>query len=178
MKKSKKSNYLIVALVVLLLALAVGYAAFSQTLTITGTATAKGSWNVHFDNFVAPSDDTTSKLNTANTELTISTALTQPGDSKEYTVDVVNEGSMTAELTGFTIASTDSTATVSETGGTITLGAIKVTISPVSATGTTLAAETGSQTYTITVEWPSSYDTTASVNDELNFSVTLEYAQA
>lgn len=47
MKKSKK-NYLIVALIVILLALAVGYAAFTQQLQIIGTATAKGSWDIHF----------------------------------------------------------------------------------------------------------------------------------
>ena len=50
MKKSKKSNIVIV-LVVLLLALAVGYAAFSTELNITGTATTKtGNWDVRFKN--------------------------------------------------------------------------------------------------------------------------------
>jgi len=47
MKKTKRNNVLIV-LVVLLLALAVGYAAFQQVLTISGTATAAGNWDVKF----------------------------------------------------------------------------------------------------------------------------------
>ena len=46
--KNKKRNYVIVVLVVLLLALAVGYAAFSDTLNITGTANAKGTFNMEF----------------------------------------------------------------------------------------------------------------------------------
>lgn len=49
MKKTKK-NYLIIALIVILLTLAVGYAAFSGTLTISGTATANGTWDIHFAN--------------------------------------------------------------------------------------------------------------------------------
>ena len=44
MKKSKKTNVLAI-LIVLLLVLAVAYAAFNQTLIISGTATAHGSWD-------------------------------------------------------------------------------------------------------------------------------------
>ena len=47
MKKSKK-GYVIIALIVILIAIAVGYAAFSDTLTISGTATGAGTWSVVF----------------------------------------------------------------------------------------------------------------------------------
>jgi hypothetical protein len=48
MKNSKKRKYVLILLIVLLLGLAVGYAAFSDTLKITGTATADGSFNMEF----------------------------------------------------------------------------------------------------------------------------------
>ena len=47
-KSNKK--YLILLLVVFLLALAIGYAAFSDTLTISGTANAKGTFDLEFQN--------------------------------------------------------------------------------------------------------------------------------
>ena len=48
MKKTRK-NSIVIALIVLLLALAVGYAAFSSELTIEGTANALGTWDVKFE---------------------------------------------------------------------------------------------------------------------------------
>ena len=50
--KNKKRNYVIVVLVVLLLALAVGYAAFSDTLTISGTANAKGTFDMELQQLI------------------------------------------------------------------------------------------------------------------------------
>ena len=44
--KGGKKKYLITVLIVLLFALAIGYAAFSDTLTITGTANASGSFDM------------------------------------------------------------------------------------------------------------------------------------
>ena len=56
MAKSKK-NYLVIVLVVALVSLAVGYAAFSQNLTISGTATGTTTWDVKFTD--ATMSDTT-----------------------------------------------------------------------------------------------------------------------
>ena len=47
MKKSKK-NYAIIVLLVLIIAIAVGYAAFQSVLNISGTATGTATWDVHF----------------------------------------------------------------------------------------------------------------------------------
>ena len=70
--KNKKRNYVIVVLVVLLLALAVGYAAFSDTLTISGTANAKGTFDMEFTS--ATIDTATAKgINTTESTATIST---------------------------------------------------------------------------------------------------------
>ena len=47
MKNEKKSKILIGCLA-LLLVMAVGYALFSETITINGTATAKGDFDISF----------------------------------------------------------------------------------------------------------------------------------
>ena len=47
-KTKNSKRFTIVLLIVLLLALAVGYAAFSDTLTISGTANAKGNFDLQF----------------------------------------------------------------------------------------------------------------------------------
>lgn len=96
-KKSKR-NYIIVALIVVLLLLGVGYAAFSQTLTISGTATGSATWSVKF---VEPSDGT---IDSDGHTLTVKTEdLQYPGDAKEVTATIKNESSMDIELTDFTV---------------------------------------------------------------------------
>ena len=42
-------NKILVGCLALLLALSVGYALFSETITINGTATAKGSFDIGFE---------------------------------------------------------------------------------------------------------------------------------
>ena len=44
----KKQNIVIIAVIALVLVLAVGYALFSETLTIKGTATASANFDVEF----------------------------------------------------------------------------------------------------------------------------------
>ena len=181
MKKSKK-NYVLVALIVILLALAVGYAAFTQQLQIIGTAKAKGDWNIHFANptiSVTPQETGVNDavLSENNHKLTVNVKLTHPGDSKTVTVDIVNEGSVDAKLTGFTIDAKDgSSTTISESGGAYTYGAIKMTLQKLS-TGDLLAATTGTKTYTMTFEWPSDYASTT-VYDTATFTITFDYEQS
>lgn len=181
MKKSKK-NYVLVALIVILLALAVGYAAFTQQLQIIGTAKAKGDWDIHFENptiSVTPQETGVNDvvLSDSDHKLTVNVKLTHPGDSKTVTVDIVNKGSVDAKLTGFTIDAKDgSSVTLSGTGGVYTYGAIKMTLEELT-TGTTLAATTGSKTYTMTFQWPADYNT-ASVDDTATFTITFDYEQS
>ena len=44
----KKKNMVIIGVIALILAVSVGYALFSDTLTINGTATAKGDFNLSY----------------------------------------------------------------------------------------------------------------------------------
>lgn len=176
MKKSKK-NYLIVALIVILLALAVGYAAFTQQLQIIGTATAKGSWDIHFtsESIDVGDAENTAVLSNEDHTLTVNVALKKPGDKRTVTVDIVNEGTVDATLKGFTIVAQDgSSQEISATGGVYTSGAIKMTLEQL-ATGTDLVAA-GSKTYTMTFEWPTDY-ASETVDDTATFTITFDYEQ-
>ena len=177
MKKSKK-NYLIIALIVILLALAVGYAGFTQNLQITGTATAKVNWDIHFEN-ATTSNATIAAMPTLtdnNHKMNVSVNLKKPGDTATVTVDIVNKGSVDATLTGFTITAENGQSTpISGTGGVYTEGAIKMTLQELT-TNTELVNTTGKLTYTMTFEWPSDYNT-ESVDDTANFVITFDYSQ-
>ena len=63
----KKQNIAIIAVVALVLAVAVGYALFSQTINITGTATAQGSFDVVWQLEAASGDSAFTYSATCNT---------------------------------------------------------------------------------------------------------------
>ena len=87
MKKSKKRNYAIIVLFVLLIAIAVGYAAFSTELTINGSASGSTSWDVKFtsaqllDSTGATDTNHGSVTNMSDTAVTASITLAYPGDA-------------------------------------------------------------------------------------------------
>ncbi len=117
-----KKKGIIIGAVLFILAVAVGYAIFSDTLTINGTATAKGEFafeittqkdvleevkssnmyavlnnygstgDVDLANAVSSNVDS-SITNTSNT-VTYSANLTQPGQKQYFTVKVTNTGSI------------------------------------------------------------------------------------
>ena len=100
MKKIKKNNYIILILIVLF-CISVGYAVINRTLSITGNSeVVKNTWDIHFENVKVkegsvtantPVIDTTTKL-TVN----FNVMLNLPGDFYEFTVDVVNSGTIDA----------------------------------------------------------------------------------
>ena len=114
--ESKYKNTLIVSLVAVILVMAVGYAAFAQTLTINSTANItdeKTNWNVHFDTSkkestgaveanmgtggaVAPKGTIT--YDGEGHTATLNATLNQPGDTVKFTLTIMNEGNVTAIL--------------------------------------------------------------------------------
>ena len=184
MKKSKRS-YIIVALIVLVLAMAVGYALFSTTLTITGTAKAKG-WNVYFSAASAtPGSGTTatgsatiSTVTKTSDTVTVDVLLKQPGDSVTISTTITNDSSHVAKLNGLDIKAADgTTASLTTSNASHTFGAITANLNASNvADNSTIAANGGTATYTLTFEWPSSY-TTENVDDTLRFEITLPYEQ-
>ena len=113
--ESKHKNALIGALLAVVFVMAVGYAALSQQLTITGTAEItdqSASWTVHFDNTkttdtaveATPGAGATQQPNGTieysdnNHAVTLNANLIQPGDTVVFELAIKNEGSVTAAL--------------------------------------------------------------------------------
>lgn len=119
MEKGRGTKALVVVtLLVSVLALSIAYAAYSATLLISGTVTAKKSsdaWNVHFES----TDGSTTLTPTlgGNAKVTSSATLTEtkisdfeitfyaPGDSISYDFEVKNTGSVDATLNKITLGS-------------------------------------------------------------------------
>ena len=109
MKRQKKKSMYVV-LVALVLMISIGYAALSANLRINGTSRINAfTWDVHFENAqatenstviptVAPTAPAASKLQTVSYDVTFDT----PGQVYEFTIDVVNGGSIDAMIDTFT----------------------------------------------------------------------------
>ncbi len=108
MEKERRIKVLsLVALIVAVLGLTIAFAALSQTLTINGRASMnKSGWDIHFDNLSNASitgeakEISTPQITDGGITLdNINVSLSKPKDKVEYTVDIVNDGTITAEIT-------------------------------------------------------------------------------
>ena len=103
-KENSRTNYIVIALLVLVIGISIGYAALSTTLNINGSTTiGKSSWDVHFANVIETAGGVTATKAAAitagqTTEVTYEVTLPTPGTFYEFTVDVVNAGSLDAKL--------------------------------------------------------------------------------
>lgn len=122
MKKSKK-NYVLIALVVILLCIAVGYAAFSANLTINGTANANGTWDVKFVSATINQDGHGSQptISSDGQTLTVAVTLAYPGDGCTVTANIKNNGTIPAKLTAFDIYAEDGTSEFTNSDITVTV---------------------------------------------------------
>ena len=102
MRLTKKETR-IMAFLLLLLVITVGYALLSQTLDINGTSKIKKTtWSIIWDNVVVNSNSVsgtsvTQAAQITNTEKTLveySITLSEPGEFYEFTVDAKNEGTI------------------------------------------------------------------------------------
>ena len=175
---TKKKNYTLLVLIVLLLALAVGYAAFSSTLTINGTVTGTGTWNVHFkqNGRFLQADGTTvdsthsgsatisqGQGSNVNNVMTVSVNLAYPGDGVLLEAIVENTGTMDAKLTGFTINTNNDTDLI------VTQAAGGPTVNEV------LSANGGTCTATFLIKW--NENSTVTSLGTKTFTITYEYDQ-
>ena len=190
--ESKHKNALIGALLAVVFVMAVGYAAFAQTLNINGTATitdASENWNVHFDtkqttqNAVATSTGAggtnapsgTIGYSDSDHTATVNATLIQPGDSVEFTLKVLNEGSITANINDFAVkADTASQGKGSCTGNTCTFGNIVYTVTP--AAPTTIATD-ASSTVKVKAEFKSDATEVGTVTSA-GITITMNAEQA
>ena len=176
MKKSNK-KYIIVALIVLLLALAVGYAAFGDTLTITGSANAKGTFDLEFVQAETTVDAVSVGVDLTEgtgTRATVSADkntldvyvvnLAYPGAGAQFTTQIKNVGTVDAKLTDVTVVGNDDTDIV-------------VTFPTLAEDGSeVIKANGGTCDLTFTVEWDA--ESELKTEKTLDFSLELVYEQA
>ena len=108
-KQERRPHNVLMALVILLLGISIGYAALTTTLVINGESTIKKVvWNIHFSN--VKTENGSVSINTQNgekaayipnadeTRVEYKIVLPKPGDFYEFTVDVVNDGTLDAKI--------------------------------------------------------------------------------
>ena len=97
-RRESKTKYLLI----LLLLIAVGYAAIATTLKINGSADVKSArWDVYWENPQVLSGSVTNTaptLSESDTKATFDVTLNEPGDYYEFTIDAVNNGSLDAKI--------------------------------------------------------------------------------
>ena len=104
--KDRKVLYVILCIVLIsVFTLTIAYAALNAVLTISGNAQVTASnWDVHFDNIKVTNGSV--KVDepriTSPTTATFSTTLSIPGNFYEFTIDVVNAGTIDAVIDNIT----------------------------------------------------------------------------
>ena len=190
--ESKHKNALIGALLAVVFVMAVGYAAFAQTLTINGTATIDSTWDVHFDDSktegagvidaeaglvgaTAPDGGRISYEDT-NHKANLSATLHQPGDKVTYTLTILNTGSIDAALHEPVLTVEGATA---GTGLTQSKGNIQFTVQGL-AEGTSLPKTSGSTTVKVIAEYIDSAggNTTSGTEQTATATITIDAYQA
>lgn len=100
--KDRKLLYGVLCIVLIcVFTLSIAYAALNAVLTISGNAEVTSSnWNIHLENPVVKNGSVTTNVPVikSNSVVEFSTTLNMPGDFYEFTVDVVNSGSIDAMI--------------------------------------------------------------------------------
>ena len=164
MAKTKKKNYALVILFILLIGISVGYAAFAQQLTITGTANANGNFNLQFTKAVIEpnvgAEGSTAVPSAAKDNLSINMNLEYPGAGAVVTATITNTGTIAAELKDVVFTGNDDED-------------IQVTFDQ-AVVGEVIEPGNTKDIF-ITVKWNESSTATSK---KLNFTATLDYAQS
>ena len=107
MKENRKKTIRI-SILILILLIGIGYAALKTTLKVDGTVNIdKATWDVHFENVeITEGSVTANPAPTSNnvdtTEINYTINFTKPGDFFEFTVDMVNKGTIDAMVNSVT----------------------------------------------------------------------------
>ena len=113
--RSKKRFLSVLILLIVLISITIGYSVLSTTLNISGTTNiTKPTWDIHFANIAVTSGSVTATtaptIATGGLKITYAVTLAKPGDFYEFTVDVVNGGTVGAKLSAVPTVSGVSTA--------------------------------------------------------------------
>ena len=102
--KKKREVSVIFLLMIAMIIMTVGFAAYAANLKINGTVTVKKqNWSVHYDTDSLNEGDSTSGITATThtlgtTDYTFAVTLNKPGDTYVAKFDVVNDGTINAKL--------------------------------------------------------------------------------
>lgn len=100
----KKKKYMVILLIIAITCISIAYATISSNMIINGTAIIKNKkWKIYFDNVIINEQSVSAKVEpetVGNNTISIGyeVDLAKPGDFHEFTVDIVNDGDLTAVL--------------------------------------------------------------------------------
>jgi len=147
----------------------VAYASFATSLTINGTGTATGNWNVAILSITPTAQvgatDHVSTPTFTGTSATFNVDLAYPGATSSYQVVIKNAGNISAKVGSIT----DLTATNAGAPTYLTYAISGVALNDVLAAGAQITA-------TVTVTWASSASTNPSGASKAA-TVTINYVQ-
>lgn len=100
--KSKKNKIYYLIIILVLFGVSIGHAVMNRTLSITGNSLVnQNTWDIHFDNPLVKEDSVTLDLPTIDSKnfvVSFDVNLDLPGDFYEFTVDIVNDGTIDAMI--------------------------------------------------------------------------------
>ena len=100
--KSKKNKIYYLIIILVLFGVSIGHAVMNRTLSITGNSLVnQNTWDIHFDNPLVTEDSVTLDLPTIDSKnfvVSFDVNLDLPGDFYEFTVDIVNDGTIDAMI--------------------------------------------------------------------------------
>ena len=187
--ESKHKNILIGTLLAVVFVMAVGYAAFTQQLTINGSASITSNWHVGFDTtkttgepgVVTPTtgaNGTTAPSGTVSytndQQATISATLNQPGDKVVFTLTIENTGTINARLNNPVVNLTS--AGPDENGDALITKEGNIIFTVTAPTPTTINADE-TATMTVTAEFDSNAQSVGTVTSS-SITVTTLAEQA
>lgn len=173
-------NVIIALLAITVLAMSIGYAAYTQQLNVNGTATfSKATWDVHFDtdSFNETSTIKATTKEVGNTTITYAVTLPKPGSEYSFTVNAKNFGTIDATMKKITLSGLTAaqakyiTYTVSYNGTDYTTTTDNLSI-PLAANA--------SHPLTVTVAYvlPAEATDLPQVDTDVNLTVALDYEDA
>lgn len=145
----------------------IAYAAFSQSLTISGTGTTNPDWDVKITGItqtVATNATDATTPTFTDTSATFDVELSQPGATATYEVTVENQGSIDAVLDSITDLTTINAASPTD---------ITFTVSGVAVNDSLPAS--GTHTAIVTVAWNAA--STVETEQTKTATITLDYVQ-
>ena len=175
----KRRNKGVLFLVIILVSITIGFALLSTTSNINGKSKIINSvWDVHFSNIMPNTGSVTptvpATIDSDGLIINYSVVLDQPGDFYEFTVDVVNSGTIDAKLSALptiTGVSPEQDVYVNYT--------FKHADGSSPVVGEEIAANGGSETFKVRIEYDDSIlpEQLPETDQVLNLEISMIYQQ-